>query len=86
MSNTYCLIHNCIIHIFIEIKLKWVGWYDRKHNNNNNMASNSALIHLNDVVVIMVGCVTLCVAFFGLFFVSGIALYATRRIAETMIS
>ena len=40
---------------------------DRKHNNNN-MASNSALIHLNDVVCIMVGCVTLCVAFFGLFF------------------
>jgi hypothetical protein len=50
------------------------------------MASNSALIHLNDVVVIMVGCVTLCVAFFGLFFVSGIALYATQRIAETLIS
>jgi hypothetical protein len=59
---------------------------DRKHNNNNNMASNSALIHLNDVVCIMVGCVTLCVAFFGLFFVSGIALCATRRIAETLIS
>jgi len=50
------------------------------------MASNSALIHLNDVVVIMVGCVTLCVAFFGLFFVSGIVLYETRRIAETLIS
>jgi hypothetical protein len=50
------------------------------------MASNSALIHLNDVVVIMVGCVTLCVAFFGLFFVSGIALCATQRIAETLIS
>ena len=58
---------------------------DRKHNNNN-MASNSALIHLNDVVCIMVGCVTLCVAFFGLFFVSGIVLYETRRIAETLIS
>ena len=43
------------------------------------MASNSALIHLNDVVVIMVGCVTLCVAFFGLFFVFGIAIYASFK-------
>jgi len=42
------------------------------------MASNSALIHLNDVVVIMVGCAALCVAFFGLFY--------TGESAKTLIS
>lgn len=44
-------------------------WYELMHNNNNNMSSDNAILHLIDVIALTAGCVTLCVAFFGAIFV-----------------